>query len=228
MEKLRHVGTIIFDYIINSLLLTVSLVLVVPFIAMYTGIFSQLDKITDARKLKKTFLAIKDNYAIIIKLTIFVLVSVALCVCSIIYVAPLNDSISIVVLVVSYVLLIFTMIIFVNSPILITNMNLTFKQLLFNSFTLIFGKWYMSILLFVFTIGILVLCGNYIYLTPLFVYGHCIACYKLSSINFLNLKARALNTTVNELKKDVKDPYFDEYGNVDTKYSEGENHENNE
>ena len=89
-------------------------------------------------------------------------------------------------------------------------MRLTLKQLLFNSITLIFGKWYLSIPTFILIGGVIVGGMYFIYLVPFVLYFAALIIYKSTLINFKILKAKALKTTVQELDKPHVDNYYDD------------------
>ena len=125
------------------------------------------------------------------------------------------DAMKTVFLFVSYIALIIGIVILINSPIILLNMNVNFKQLIYNSVALILGGVKNFILSLFIVIGYLIISSMVpvIYVLGLYFIPLCIA--PLTYQSFLKLKAKALNTTVQELTKQEKeDDYIDEYGNV--------------
>lgn len=209
MKNFGKIGSIIFDYIIITILLSISLFLVIPFIPMFIGTINYFQREKNERQIKDIFIAIKNNLKIIIKVTIFLIIVITISVLNIIYFNS-NEMSNDLITILCYIMLIYSLIIVVNSPILILQMNLKLKQLLFNCITLIFGRWYLSILTFILVAGIIIVGINFMYLIPFVLYFIALIIYKSTSINFYILKAKAYKTTIEELNKPFEDKYYDE------------------
>ena len=209
MKNFGKIGNIIFDYIIITILLTLSLALVFPFIPILIGTVNYFQREKDERRLKDIFSTIKDNLGIIVKLTLFLIVAIGLSLLNIIYFNSKGMS-NDVITIICYIVLVYCLIIFVNSPILVLQMRLTLKQLLFNCITLIFGRWYLSLLTFLLIGGVIVGGIYFIHIVPFTLYFIALIINKSTIINFKILKAKALKTTVEELNKPHEDTYYDE------------------
>ena len=119
------------------------------------------------------------------------------------------------VLMISYMGLVLGIFFIIHSPIIILNMNVNFKQLLFNSIVLIFGGFKNSLICIILIGGYIIL-GIYVpYSLFLMIYFIPIILCKFPYRNLLKFKALKLNTTVEELtKKENQDDYLNEYGYV--------------
>ena len=73
-KNFKKIGDIVFDYVIISLLLTISLLLLIPFIPMYVGVNYYFSKSSEDRSLKDIFICIKNNFGIICKFTVLELI----------------------------------------------------------------------------------------------------------------------------------------------------------
>ncbi|MBQ3253752.1 MAG: hypothetical protein IJA65_04265 [Acholeplasmatales bacterium] len=215
MKGLRIIGDYFLEYLIITLLLILSAILIIPFIPVFIGVISYFRRDLDARMLKDIFVPIKENLVIIIKFTIFELVLLSFSALNIYFMNTNLEVMNEFILFISYVGLIIGIIFLINAPIIILNMNVNLRQLLFNSIALIFGGFVNS-LLAIAAVGVYVVAGILfpyllligIYIVPFFV-------SKYTNQNLLKLKARKLKTTVEELtKKENQDDYFDEKGYI--------------
>ena len=94
-------------------------------------------------------------------------------------------------------------------------MDVTLRQLLYNGIMLLFGGLLRSLISLACVAGIIALILFYPYVVPLTLYAVPLVISKLMAENFLKLKAKALNTSVFELKKKMKeDDYLDENGEI--------------
>lgn len=212
-SKIRVLGNLFFDYVIITLLLTISFVLVIPFIPVYIGVNEYFLEHYEDRKLKNIFTSIKANFSIIIKFTIFELIALIFAIGNIIFFNTGERSNDLITLL-SYVILIFSLVCFINAPIIIIKMKVTLKQLLFNCFALIFGKWYLSILLIVLAGGVIIGCCYLPYITPFVLYFIALLGSTIN-LRLLNiLKAKSMKLSVEEIdKKESEDTYYEKLEN---------------
>lgn len=208
-EKFIKFGNVIFNYLVILFLLTISLILVIPFIPMYIGVNGYFSKKNDERALLDIFITIKDNIKIISIFTIFELVFVSVAIGDILYFSSLENS-NTVLIVIGYVVLCFLLLFFMNSSVIIINMNVTIKQLLFNCITLIFGKPLYSIILYIFNILLITGMVNFMYIIPFVLFFLAFINEKVNDKNFKILKAKQLKKSIDELEtKENIDEYYD-------------------
>lgn len=211
MKGLRIFGDYLFEYFTITLLLILSFVLIIPFIPIFIGIVSYFRRKLDDRMLKDIFKPIKDNFKIIILFTIFELVLIIFSVLNIYYMNTNLEQMNTVMLFISYTGLIIGIYLLIHSPVIILDMKVNFRQLLFNSVFLIMGGFKNTLLCIV---GVLVyeLIGITVpYLTIVLIYFIPFLISKLTSKNIIQLKAIRMNTTVAELTKmENQDDYLDE------------------
>ncbi len=208
-EKFLKIGNVIFNYFVISFLLTISLILIIPFIPMYIGVISYFSKKSDERSLLDIFITIKENFKIISIFTIFELVFISIAIGDILYFSNLENSYT-VLIVIGYVVLCFLLLFFINSSAIIINMNVTIKQLLFNCITLIFGKPLYSIALYIFYFLSITGMVNFIYIIPFVLFFLALINEKINDKNFKILKAKQLNKSIDELEtKENIDDYYD-------------------
>jgi hypothetical protein len=74
MKQILKYGSLAFDYFIITAIFVLSLILVLPFISVYIGIIGYFEKPLWERELLDIFRTIKDNYRIIIKVNVLVIV----------------------------------------------------------------------------------------------------------------------------------------------------------
>ena len=98
------------------------------------------------------------------------------------------------------------------------NMNVKLRQLFYNGIMLLFGGFIRSIAALACAAGVVALILFYPYVLPVTLYAVPYAVSKLMNENFYVLKAKALKTSVFELKKQEKeDGYLDEIGEENEK-----------
>ena len=122
------------------MLVSVSIALVIPFPAILVGVSGYFKTDIHERRIKDIFKHIKENWVIIIKYSLFILLLSVFSIFNIYFYNTNLESINEVIYVISYLLLFFLGLSIITSPTIIINMNVTLKQLIFNSFTLIFGS----------------------------------------------------------------------------------------
>lgn len=227
MKGLQAFGEWAFEFLVITLLIAVSAVLVLPFVPMVVGVagFFKTDKNT--RRFKDIFTTIGKNWKILIFYTLFQLVILIFPALNIYFFNTHPERMNYFILAVCYIALVIGLIYFITSPVLIVNMQMKFRQLLYNGIMLLFGGFWRSILSLALMAGIVALLIFFPYLIVLTLYAYPLINTKLMTENFYHLKAKAQNTSVFELKKREKeDNYLNEYGEIDR--SEDENEKNDE
>lgn len=215
MKGLRIVGSYIFEYFLVTLLLILSLLLVIPFVPVYIGVYSFFKRPMDDRAFTDIFKTIKRDYKIIIPYSLLELGLVIFGGLNVYYMTNNPANMNPLFLIASYIALIIALILFIHAPAIISNMNVSFRQLLVNSFTVTFGGIINSLLMAVIVVIYLVGILNFAALIPLGIYFLCLINNQTIERNILVLKAKSLNMTVDELKrKENEDDYIDEYGNI--------------
>ena len=122
------------------------------------------------------------------------------------------------VLAISCVALFVGVVYLVTAPTVIVNMNVKLRQLFYNGIMLLFGGFIRSIAALACAAGVVALILFYPYVLPVTLYAVPYAVSKLMNENFYVLKAKALKTSVFELKKQEKeDGYLDEIGEENEK-----------
>lgn len=215
MKGLRIFGEYAFEFLIITLLLAVSAILVLPFFPILVGVVGYFKTDINTRRLKDIFTTIGSNWKILIFYTLFQLIILIFPAFNIYFFNTHPDNIDYFVLAVCYIALIVGFIYFITSPVLIVNMDLKFRQLLYNGIMLIFGGFWRSLVAVVLVAGIVALAIFYPYLLVLTLYAYPLINSKLMTENFYHLKAKAQKTSVFELKKREKeDDYLDENGQI--------------
>lgn len=215
MKGLRILGDYVFEYLLISVLLILSFILIIPFIPIYIGVVSYFRRNIDDRMLKDIFKPIKENIKIIIIFTIFELLILVFSGLNIYFMNTNLESMNEFILIVSYIGFFIGIYFMIFSPIIILNMNVNFRQLVFNSIFVVFGSIKNSLLSIICMVGYLLIGTKipYIYIIGIYFIPYVIS--KLTYKNLLTFKALRLNTTVEELtKKENHDDYLDEYGYV--------------
>ena len=125
------------------------------------------------------------------------------------------DNINYFVLAVCVIALLVGVIYLATAPTVIVNMNLKFRQLIYNGIMMLFGSLWRSLLAVLIICGVVALIIFYPYAVPLTLYVSPLAISRLMAENFYHLKAKALNISVFELEsKENQDDYLDEKGAV--------------
>ncbi|NMA04980.1 MAG: hypothetical protein GX931_01255 [Acholeplasmataceae bacterium] len=153
MKLYVKIGNYLFDYLVLTILLIISGLLIIPLYAIIVGIVAFFET---GANYKVIFTTIKENFKLILLLTILMLFLGSLIVLSLFIIKSLGmDIITIIII----CLLIFLMVLLIiYPPIIILKMNVTFKQLLRNTV-------YLTLVQFKYTIIMLILSGLIIYLS---------------------------------------------------------------
>lgn len=193
-------GSVIFDYLVITILLTISLALIFPFPLIVTGTHKYFCFKIEERRLATIFTTIGENWSILWKFALLWSFMVALPVIYLVW-FNMNGNNQIFISIIAYVVLIFALILISNGPILIIRMNLTLGQLLFNSFTLIYGCWYLLIASYILCIGYGVLVSYFPYVTPIGLHFLILFDNFASRKAFKKLKAKALKVDPKEIEE---------------------------
>lgn len=215
MKSFRLFGDYASEFLIVTVLLALSAITVIPFIPMLTGVTGYFKNNINTRRLKDIFTTIAKNWKILIFYTIFQLVIIVFPVLNIYFFNTHPERVNYFVLAVSCIALFVGIIYLVTSPTVIVNMHVTLRQLFYNGIMLLFGGLLRSIFSIACVAGIVALIIFYPYAVPLTLYAVPLLVSKFMAENFIRLKAKALNTSVFELKKQqTEDDYLDENGEI--------------
>lgn len=215
MKSFRLFGDYAFEFLIVTVLLALSAITVIPFIPMLTGVTGYFKNNINTRRLKDIFTTIAKNWKILIFYTVFQLVIIVFPVLNIYFFNTHPERVNYFVLAVSCIALFVGIIYLVTSPTVIVNMHVTLRQLFYNGIMLLFGGLLRSIFSIACVAGIVALIIFYPYAVPLTLYAVPLLVSKFMAENFIRLKAKALNTSVFELKKQqTEDDYLDENGEI--------------
>lgn len=138
----------VFDYLAITFIGMVSLLLVVPFFPIYIGIIGYFLTNQEDRELKTIFRVIKTNARLLIPYSLLLLLIGALSALNLLYALKHPSLIGKISLPIHVIALGFGFILFINGPAIIYYMQVSFKQLLFNSIVLFFHRLYDSFALF--------------------------------------------------------------------------------
>lgn len=228
MKGFRIFGDYAFEFLVVTVLLALSAVLIIPFIPMLVGVAGYFKTDINTRRFKDIFTAIGRNWKILIFYTVFQLVIVIFPVLNIYFFNTHPENTNYFVLAVSCVALFIGIVYLVTAPTVIINMNVNLRQLLYNGVMLIFGGLLRSIISALCVAGIVALILFYPYVVPLTLYAVPLAISKLMAENFIKLKAKALKTSVFELKrKQTEDDYINDNGEINREEILGSNNEEN-
>lgn len=208
MKVYRIVGTYIFDYVVITLLLSLSLASVIFFIPIYVGVVKYFQREFEERRLKDIFTYLKDDWAIVIKYTILELLVLIIPILNIVYFNS-GDRSNNVITIISFVVLIYGVLMFINGPILILNMKLTLFQLMFNSIILIYGKWYLTVITLVVIVGSVIGLLYFPYITPFVLYFFAFIVAKSTLVNFEAVKLKTLKKQGLLNENEVKEENID-------------------
>lgn len=215
MKGLQLLGEYIWEFFIVSILLAVSAVLILPFIPMLIGVTGFFSSKKNVRRFKDIFTTIGRNFGIIALFTVFELVIIVFSVLNIYFFGTNPERINYFIMVLCCITLVIGVVFLINGPIIIVNMKVKFRQLVYNSFKLLSGGILRSLIAVAIVCGVVALIMFYPYLVPLTLYAVPYALTKLLTENFYVLKAKALKVSVYQLKNDTgKDNYLNEYGEV--------------
>ena len=215
MRGLRVVGDYALELLVVTLLVALSAFTIVFFIPMLVGVTAFFGNEMGTRRFKDIFTAIGANWKILIFYTLFQLVIIVFPVLKIYFFNTHPEQTSYFVLAVSCIALFVGVIYLATAPTVIANMNVNFFQLLRNGIMMVFGYWWRSIVSIAIIVGIVAMIIYYPYPIVLTLYAAPLLNAKLMKENFYHLKAKALGTSVYELKKKQKeDDYLDEKGQI--------------
>ena len=141
MKGLNVFGEYAFEFLVITILMGLSAVLILPFVPMLVGVTGFFSRPMGERRFKDIFTTIRDNVRLIIIYTIFQLVILVFPVLNIYFFNTHPQNINGFVLAVSCIALVVCVIYLVTAPTIIVNMNVTLFQLLRNGFMLLFGAY---------------------------------------------------------------------------------------
>ena len=212
--KLQIFGDYVLEFFVVTILLILSLALIIPFVPMVVGVTGYFKRDINSRRFKDIFTTMKENWKILIFYTIFQLVILFASILNIFYFNNHLENKTYFILVVSYVALIIGIFYLITAPTIIVNMNVNFRQLLYNGFMLLMGNLKNTFFALVIVAGIVLLVIYFPYVIPLTFYFVTLLSSKLMLENFYRLKAKALGVTVEDLKKEFdEDEYLSEIEN---------------
>ena len=230
MKGLRLFGDYALEILVITLLMTLSALSVIFFVPMLVGVAGFFRNNIDTRRFKDVFTTIGKNWKIIIFYTLFQLIIIVLPALNIYYFnthAETLNTVSYFVLAVSCIALIVGIVFLTTAPTVIVNMNVTFRQLLYNGVMLIFGGALRSLICIVCVAGAFALFIFYPFAVILALYAVAFLTSRLMNENILKLKAKALKVSVYDLKKQsASDDYIDESGKINREEGAEEEVEN--
>lgn len=206
--KLQVIGDYIFEFFVVSILLILSFILVIPFVPMMVGVTGYFEKDIDSRRFKDIFTTIKKNLKIVVLYTIFQMTILVVSTLNIFYFNTHLENMNAVILILSYVGLFIGLFYLVTAPIIIVHMNVTFRQLLFNSLMLLFGNIKNTLLTLLLVIFIVLLVLYFPYVVFALFYFVAFLSQKWMRENFYRLKARVLGISFEELMKQGTEDEF--------------------
>ena len=229
MKGLQLFGEYAFEFIVVTLLLALSAVLIIPFIPMTVGVVGYFKRNIHARRFKDIFTTIGANWKILIFYTVFQLIIIVFPVLNIYFFTTHPENTNYFVLAVSCVALVVGAMYLVSAPVIIVNMKVTFRQLIYNGIMLMFGGPWRSLLSLACVGGIIALILFYPYVVPLTLYAAPYLVSILMTENFYHLKAKATGVSVFELKKQLnEDDFLDEDGKINRSEMENPEDDNEE
>ena len=215
MKGLRILGDYALEFLVVTLLVALSAMTVIFFVPMMVGVTAFFSRDINTRRFKDIFVAIGRNWKILIFYTLFQLVIIIFPVLNIYFFNTHPENVNYFVLAVSVVALFVGIIYLATAPTVIVNMDVTFRQLIYNGIMMVFGSLWRSIIAILVIAGIVALILYYPYAVVVTLYVAPMIISRLMRENFYHLKAKALKTSVFELKKKEKeDDYLDEKGAV--------------
>lgn len=215
MKGLHRAGDYLFEFLVITVIVTVAACTVLFFFPVIVGLAGYFKEDIEGRRLRDIFTTIGRNWKIIIFYTIFQLIIIFFPLLNIYYFNTHIENLNGFVLAVSYIALIVGIFYMTTAPTIIVNMNVKFRQLLYNGIMLLFGGLWRSIAAVALVAAVVLIIIYYPYILILTLYAFPYINSKLMGENFLKLKAKAQGTTVEELKrKRGEDDYLDEYGNI--------------
>ncbi len=224
MKGLRILGDYALEFLVITVLVALSAASVIFFVPMIVGVTGYFSRGMDARRFKDIFTTIGRNWKILIIYTIFQLVIVVVPILNIYFFNTHPANVNYFVLAVSVVALIVGIVYLATAPTVIVNMEVKFPQLLYNGVMMLFGSLWRSLIAVLLIAGVVALILFYPYLVAVTLYFAPMVITRMMTENFYRLKAKALKTSVFELrKKENADDYLDEKGAVKRDKMEKEN-----
>lgn len=224
MKGLRILGDYALEFLVITVLVALSAASVIFFVPMIVGVTGYFSRGIDARRFKDIFTTIGRNWKILIIYTIFQLVIVVVPILNIYFFNTHPANVNYFVLAVSVVALIVGIVYLATAPTVIVNMEVKFPQLLYNGVMMLFGSLWRSLIAVLLIAGVVALILFYPYLVAVTLYFAPMLISRMMTENFYRLKAKALKTSVFELrKKENADDYLDEKGAVKRDKMEKEN-----
>lgn len=215
MKGLRLLGDYALEFLIVTVLVALSALSVILFVPVIVGVTGYFTNDMDTRRFKDIFTTIGRNWKVLIFYTLFQLIIIVVPVLNIYFFNTHPENINYFVLAVSVVALVVGIIYLATAPTVIVNMEVKFRQLIYNGIMMLFGSLWRSVAAVLLIAGIVALILYYPYAVVLTLYAVPMLISKLMKENFYHLKAKALNTSVFELKKkENADDYLDETGAI--------------
>ena len=226
MKGLRIFGEYLAEILLVTLFVALSAASVVFFIPMMVGLNDFFRNNKETRLFKDIFLTMKENVKILIPFTIFELLIIVFPVLNIYYFNTNPDKMNVFLLAISYIALFIGGIYFATAPTIIVNMKVSFGQLIYNGFMLLFGGLLRSILSLLLIAGVLALVLYYPYAVIATFYLLPFLLTRLMLENFYVLKARVLGSNVYQVKKaEQEDDYLTQNGGIALSKQTEEQHE---
>lgn len=215
MKGFKLFGDYAFEFFVVTLLVALSALTVIFFVPVIVGVTGYFKNDINTRRYKDIFTTIGKNWAILIFYTLFQLIIIVFPVLNIYFFNTHPQNINYFVLAVSVIALVVGIVYLATAPTVIVNMEVKFRQLIYNGIMMLFGSLWRSLVSVLIIGGVVAMVLYYPYLVLLTLYPAPLIISKLMTENFYHLKAKALNTSVFELKKKEKeDDYLDEKGAV--------------
>ena len=103
MKGLRLLGDVIFEYLIITLILILSICLVIPYIPVFVGVIDYLSLDINTRTLRDFWMGIKENIKILIPYSIFELTILAFSILNLYFFLTHPEKNQMIVLILSYI-----------------------------------------------------------------------------------------------------------------------------
>jgi len=188
-KRITQYGTMVFDFVVIVFLLNLSFVLVIPFVAIIVGVVGYFVNEED-KQLRDIFMTIKTEINIIYKATIFYVLFIGISFANIYVIHTEFPVIDTAFNIISKVVIILMIVLLINTPIVINKMNVSLRQLLFNSFMIHFSNLRNSLTMIGFTFVYLYLGVSNILILFIGIYFVIYVIAKLSNINIIKLKEK--------------------------------------
>lgn len=215
MKGFRVFGDYALEFFVVTLLVALSAFTVIFFVPMIVGVTGYFSRDINSRRFKDIFTTIGRNWKVLIFYTLFQLIIIVFPILNIYFFNTHPENTNYFVLAISVIALVVGVIYLATAPTVIVNMNVKFRQLIYNGIMMIFGSLWRSIVSVLLIGGMVAIILYYPYVIVLTLYAVPLVISRLMTENFYHLKAKALNTSVFELKKKQnEDDYLDEKGAI--------------